>query len=71
MMTNMKAKQVVSLINLKEDKYEFLNRLLENCDINESTGRLYCKRCKTLVNIDWARDLTFCNMHVIFRPGVI
>ena len=70
MIKNMQTEQVLSLINLKEDKYEFLSRLLENCGIGESTDQLYCKRCRTLVHIDWSRELAFCKMHIISRSGV-
>lgn len=67
----MKAKQVLFCKDLINDKYEFLDEILKNCDIDKLTGRLYCKKCKTHVNIDWARDQAFCTMHIISRLGII
>ena len=53
-----------------KEKHEFLDKLLENCDIDESTGQLYCKKCKNLVRVDWHRNLAFCGIHIISRAGI-
>lgn len=66
----MKQKQVLFFKDLTNDKHEFLDKILENCDIDNSTGRLYCKRCKNLVHVDWSKHLAFCGVHVISRFGV-
>ena len=66
----MKAKQILSFKDLVNDKHEFLDKILENCNIDESTGRLYCKKCKNLVHVDWSRNLAFCGVHVISSRGV-
>lgn len=56
--------------DLMKEKHEFLDRLLENCIIDESTGQLYCKKCKNLVRVNWHRNLAFCGIHIISCIGV-
>lgn len=66
----MKEKKDSFSEDLRKEKHEFLNKILENCNIDGSTGRLYCKRCKNLVHVDWSRNIAFCGAHVISRFGV-
>lgn len=61
---------VLSRKDLKEEKREFLDKLLENCTIDEESGRFYCKSCKNLVHVDWHRNLAFCGVHIISRIGI-
>jgi len=66
----MKEETVSTCKDLKKGKHEFLDKLLENCTIDEVSGRFYCKKCQNLVHIDWHRDLAFCGVHIISRIGV-
>ena len=66
----MKGKQILCLKDLIKQEHNFLDILLENCDINPSTGQFYCKRCKNLVHIDWHRKIAFCDIHIISLFGV-
>ena len=66
----MKENQAPFYKNSSKEKHEFLDKLLENCNIDEITGRLYCKRCKNLVHVDWYKNLAFCTMHTISRSGI-
>lgn len=66
----MKEKKVASCQDLRKKKQEFLDKILENCYIDDLTGRFYCKRCKNFVHIDWYRDLAFCKVHIISRFGI-
>lgn len=54
----------------RKEKHEFLDKILENCNIDDVTGQFYCKRCKNLVHVDWSRNLAFCTVHIISRIGV-
>jgi len=56
--------------DMMKEKHTFLDRLLENCDI-DSTGQFYCKKCKNLVRVDWHRNIAFCGIHIISRVGVL
>ena len=67
----MRQKQVLYYEDIKKMNHEFLDVILENCDINPVTGRFYCKRCKNLVHIDWHRMEAFCESHIFSRFGVI
>ena len=64
-------KHVLLLKDSNQDKYVFLDKILNNCDIDESTGQLYCNKCKNLINIDWSRKPAFCPLHIISISGVI
>ncbi|GAI45917.1 unnamed protein product [marine sediment metagenome] len=66
----MKEKKDVFDMDIIKQKHEFLDKLLESCDIDESTGQFYCKKCKNLVRVDWHRNLAFCGTHIISRVGV-
>ncbi len=66
----MKEETVLSDKDLKKEKYEFLNKLLDNCVIHEESGRFYCKRCQNSVRVDWHRNLAFCSNHIISRFGI-
>jgi len=66
----MKEKTVLSCKDLKKEKHEFLDKLLENCTIDEVSGRFYCKRCGNFVDVDWYRNLAFCSVHIISRIGI-
>lgn len=50
--------------------YGFLNQLLQYCYINESNGKLYCKKCHNLVHVNWHKYLGYCGTHIISRLGV-
>ena len=65
----MKGKKDVFDMGLIKEKHEFLDKLLENCDI-DAGGQFYCKKCKNLVRVDWHRNLAFCETHIISRVGV-
>lgn len=66
----MKDNQVLICKELRKEKQEFLDKLLENCNIDSLTGQFYCKKCKNPVNVDWHRNLAFCRVHIISRIGV-
>jgi len=38
--------------NLEKKHHEFLDQLLQNCNIDRETGKFYCKKCQNLVHID-------------------
>lgn len=63
-------KKNLSCGDLRKEEHEFLDKLLENCNIDEVTGQFYCKRCKKLVHVDWHRNLAFCGVHIISRVGL-
>jgi len=56
--------------NMRNEKHGFLDKLLENFNIDESIGLFYCKKCKNLIRVDWHRNLAFCGTHIISRVGV-
>ena len=66
----MRQKQVMFYESLEKKHHEFLDQLLQNCNIDRETGKFYCKKCQNLVHIDWHRDLAFCGVHIISRIGV-
>lgn len=66
----MKQEQVMFYESLEKKYHEFLDQLLRNCYIDETTGKFYCKKCKNLVHIDWHRNLGCCSVHIFSRFGV-
>ncbi len=66
----MKAKEVLSFKDLVNDKHKFLDKISENYNIDYPTGRLYCKKCKNLVHVDWSRNLVFCGVYATSSYGV-
>ena len=66
----MKQQQIMLFQSVKKKYYDFLDQILQNCDIDEATGKLYCKKCKNAVHIDWSRNIGYCSFHIISRFGV-
>ena len=56
----MKEKRAILFYNFKNEKQEFIDELLKNCNIDKRAGQLYCKKCRNLVKIDWFRNQAFC-----------
>ena len=56
--------------NIIAEKHEFLEILLKNCFIDNCSGCLYCKKCKSIVHVDWYRNLAFCETHIFSKFGV-
>ena len=56
--------------NEKDGKHKFLEILLTNCYIDHYSGRLYCKKCKSVVHVDWYRNLAFCETHIFSKFGI-
>ena len=67
----MKQNQVLLYKDSKKINHEFLDLILENCDIDNSTGQFYCKRCKNLMHIDWQKKRAFCENHIRGPSGLI
>ena len=63
-------KEAIDSNDLVEMKHQFLDNLLMNCDIDHFTGQFFCKKCKSLVYIDWYRNLAFCRTHIFHRFGI-
>lgn len=63
-------KEVISYDDLAEEKHKFLDNLLKNSYIDHFTGHFYCKKCKSLVHVDWHRNLAFCKAHIFSRFGI-
>jgi len=66
----MKQEQIMFYESVEKKQHEFLDQILENCYIDDTTGKFYCKRCKNLVHIDWHRNLACCSVHIISRFGI-
>lgn len=58
------------IVHQKKDKQKFFEQLLENCYIDHLSGNFHCKKCKTIVHIDWYRNLAFCRSHIISAVGI-
>lgn len=66
----MNEKRAILNYDSKTDRHKFIDELLKNCDIDNKSRQLYCKKCGNLVQIDWFRNLAFCGSHVISELGV-
>ena len=66
----MNEKEAILFYDFKNEKQEFIDELLKNCNIDGISGQLYCKKCGNLVQIDWFRNLAFCGNHIISELGV-
>ena len=66
----MKQEQVLLNESVAKKYHDFLDQILKNCDIDEVSGRFYCKKCKNLVHVDWFRKLAFCSVHIISSVGI-
>lgn len=66
----MNEKRALLNYDFKNEKHEFIDELLKNCNIDTKSRQLYCKKCGNLVHIDWIRNLAFCGNHVISKLGV-
>ena len=62
--------EVILNYDLPEGKHKFLDNLLKNCLIDRFTGHFYCKKCRSLVHIDWYRNLAYCKAHIFSRFGI-
>lgn len=38
----------------------FLEKLLENCYIKQSSHKFFCKKCNCEIKIDWAENEAYC-----------
>jgi len=52
----MEDNQVLLCNELRNEKHEFLDKILENCNIDDLAGCFYCKRCGNVVHVDWYRN---------------
>ncbi len=66
----MNEKEAILIYDFKNEKQEFIDELLKNCNIDSISGQLYCKKCGNLIRIDWFRNLAFCGTHIISKLGV-
>ena len=60
----MRKSNTITNKNLTKLKYKLFKILLENCYIDQFSGTFYCKQCKSIVHIDWHRNLAFCESHI-------
>ena len=59
----MKTKQVSISKNEYRLNHELLDTLIKFCYIDTLTGSFHCKKCNSIVHIDWYRTLAFCSYH--------
>ena len=45
----------------KEHKHKFLDHILRCCDVDEISGAFRCKKCGSLVAIDWFENTIECS----------